>query len=91
MEAGTGADWIIQFTKTLRAMLPNHIITHAPQGPYFNDGYYNTKSYVKVHNEVGSMIDFYNIQFYNQGTTSYDTYEKLFKISGGYFPYTSVQ
>ena len=36
------------------------------------------------------MIDFYNVQFYNQGSTSYDTYEKLFVQSGGYFPTTSV-
>lgn len=43
-----------------------------------------------VHKAVGSTIDFYNIQFYNQGDTTYDTYEKLFLKSGGYFPGTSV-
>ena len=36
------------------------------------------------------MIDFYNVQFYNQGSTSYDTYAKLFITSGGVFPKTSV-
>lgn len=35
MEAGTGEDWLIKFQTTLRQRLPNHIITHAPQGPYF--------------------------------------------------------
>jgi chitinase len=29
---------------------------------------------MKVHNTVGKMIDFYNVQFYNQGDTSYDTF-----------------
>lgn len=91
MEEQIGAEWIIQFTKTLRPLLPNHIITHAPQAPYFNRNIYGGKNYIKVHNEVGSMIDFYNIQFYNQGSTTYDTYEKLFLESGGVFPLTSVK
>ena len=30
MEAGTGATWVITFTRVLRERLPNHIITHAP-------------------------------------------------------------
>ena len=40
---------------------------------------------------MGHLIDFYNVQFYNQGNTTYDTYEKLFLQSGGYFPGTSVR
>ena len=40
MNVGTGADWIITFMKTLRPLLPNHIITHAPQAPYFNHAHY---------------------------------------------------
>ena len=47
-------------------------------------------AYMKVHNEVGNLIDFYNVQFYNQGSTSYDTYDGLFKSAIGYFPGTSV-
>lgn len=35
MEAGKGEDWLITFHKKLRSLLPNHIITHAPQAPYF--------------------------------------------------------
>ena len=90
MQAGTGADWIIEFTRILRQRLPNHIITHAPQAPYFSPTHYGSESYLKVHNQVGSMIDFYNVQFYNQGSSSYDTYDKLFFEAGGYFPTTSV-
>lgn len=37
------------------------------------------------------MIDFYNIQFYNQGDTKYDTYETLFINSGGFFSGTAVK
>ena len=47
-------------------------------------------AYMKVHNEVGNLIDFYNVQFYNQGNTQYDTYNELFKSANGYFPGTSV-
>lgn len=35
MEAGRAEQWLITFTKTLRNLLPNHTISHAPQGPYF--------------------------------------------------------
>lgn len=36
------------------------------------------------------MIDWYNIQFYNQGDNKYDSYNSLFRTSGGWFPYTAV-
>jgi len=31
-----------------------------------------------VNNKVGNLIDFYNVQFYNQGNNAYDTYDTLF-------------
>ena len=34
---------------------------------------------MKVHEEVGNLIDFYNVQFYNQGDTQYNSYTELFK------------
>jgi hypothetical protein len=37
------------------------------------------------------LIDFYNVQFYNQGDTHYDTYEGLFLNSGGFFTGTAVK
>lgn len=37
------------------------------------------------------MIDFYSVQFYNQGNTAYDTYAELFTQSTGTFSGTSVQ
>jgi chitinase len=91
MEAGRGEEWLVRFTSQLRSDLPNHIITHAPQGPYFCKEFYKNGGYITVNQQVGSMIDFYNVQFYNQGNTEYNTYEGLFTRSSGYFNATSVK
>jgi len=74
MEAGTGEQWLITFTKTLRQIIPDRIITHAPQAPYFKEEYYRNGAYITIHKAVGDLINFYNIQFYNQGNTQYNTY-----------------
>jgi chitinase len=58
-------------------MLPDRTITHAPQGPYFSNSY-PKGAYLTVNAQVGNMIDFYNVQFYNQGNTGYDSYSALF-------------
>lgn len=44
-----------------------------------------------MNNKVGNLIDFYNVQFYNQGDTRYDTYEELFLKATGTFSGTSIQ
>lgn len=90
MDAGKGEDWLIRFQTQLRSLLPDHIITHAPQAPYFKQDYYKNGGYKTVHDKVGNSIDFYNIQFYNQGDTKYNTYETLFETSGSFFSGTSV-
>jgi hypothetical protein len=36
------------------------------------------------------MIDFYNVQFYNQGVGIYDTPQGLFNSSGGWCPGSSI-
>ncbi len=91
MENSTGQAWLVAFTKKLRQKLPNHIISHAPQAPYFCSEHYKKGAYITVDKSVGHLIDFYNIQFYNQGDTTYDTYEKLFIKSTGFFNKTSVK
>ena len=53
MEAGKGEDWLIKFTNQLRGDLPNHIISHAPQGPYFCKEFYKNGAYVTVNQQVG--------------------------------------
>ena len=95
MEEGTGEAWLITCTKTIRKILPKgkYILTHAPQAPYFiGNGFYPNGGYMTVHKEVGDLIDWYNVQFYNQGwKTKYDTYETLFLKSGGDWPFSSVK
>lgn len=71
--------------------MPNHIISHAPQGPYFKSEYYPKGGYVTVNKEVGNLIDFYNVQFYNQGDTKYNSYDELFIKSSGFFSGTAVK
>jgi len=63
---GKAEQWLITYTKALRQNLPNGIITHAPVAPWFSP-IYTAGAYTKVHKEVGDMIDWYNVQFYNQG------------------------
>ena len=75
MEAGTGEQWIITFTKALRKVIPDHIVTHCPQGPYFKEEFYKNGAYVTIDKAVGDLINFYIIQFYNQGNTKYNTYQ----------------
>ncbi len=92
---GSGEDWLITLTTELRKLLPDKIITHAPQAPYFcnNDtatAQYPKGAYRAVHAAVGDQIDFYNIQFYNQGTTMYENAQDLFNISSGWAPGTSI-
>jgi len=70
--------------------MPDGIITHAPQAPYFKDDYYMHRGYVAVHEAVGDLINFYNIQFYNQGDTRYDTYDELFVKATGKFSGTAL-
>ena len=88
----TSEAWIIECVQTIRAALPsNALLTMAPQAPYFtNNGNYENGAMLTVHKAVGDLIDWYNIQFYNQGDSSYDTYDTLFVESNGFFTGSSV-
>lgn len=88
---GIGEAWLITFTTVLRSKLPDAIITHAPQAPYFGGtALYPKNAYLAIDQAVGSMIQFYNVQFYNQGSTPYNTSAGLFNSSGGWAAGTSV-
>ena len=78
------------FTRIVRHAYPFLIISHAPQAPYFKKGHYPNGGYLTVDREVGHMIDFYNVQFYNQVDTKYDSYEELFIHATGFFSNTAV-
>lgn len=46
---------------------------------------------MKVNQDVGDLIDWYNVQYYNQEKTSYDSYEALFLTSNGFLSTTAVK
>ncbi|RXK36071.1 hypothetical protein M231_06665 [Tremella mesenterica] len=91
--AGKSEAWLIELQTELRALLPQgqYIISHAPVAPWFTDGnVYKNGGYTKVNAEVGNSIDWYNIQFYNQGANMYTTCDGLINKSGSAWPHTSV-
>ncbi|KAL0576272.1 hypothetical protein V5O48_005716 [Marasmius crinis-equi] len=89
---GKAEQWLINFTKQLRTQLPqgNYILTHAPVAPWFTPSKYGGGGYLKVHNTVGNLIDWYNIQFYNQGASEYTTCNGLLTTSSSTWPQTAL-
>ncbi|KAI0315995.1 glycoside hydrolase [Amylostereum chailletii] len=86
-------DWLNAFTKQLRAQLPagEYLITHAPVAPwYVFESTWSSGGYLAINAAVGDLIDWYNIQFYNQGTTEYTTCDGLLNDSGAPYPGSSV-
>ncbi|KAH9856027.1 glycoside hydrolase [Lenzites betulinus] len=93
MNKGDGAAeaWVTTFTQTLRQTLPQgqFILTHAPLAPWLSPNQqFAAGAYLTIHKNVGSMIDWYNIQFYNQGL--YADCDGLLNTSGGAFPGSSL-
>jgi len=86
---GTAENWLISFTQTLRSALPagQYIITHAPLAPWFSPKY-TAGAYTKVDQQVGGLIDWYNVQFYNQN--EYTDCTGLLTASTATYPKTSV-
>jgi chitinase len=71
---GPAVQWLIDLTKNLRGLLPREkgfTISHTPVAPYFNLGY------AKIAKAVAAEIDFFTVQFYNQGEGRYTTYDGL--------------
>ncbi|ORY50406.1 hypothetical protein BCR33DRAFT_734374 [Rhizoclosmatium globosum] len=58
--------------------------------PHFSKDLHVGGGYLTVHQAVGDLIDFYNVQFYNQNGMAYDTCQSIFYASGGGIPGTSV-
>jgi len=69
---GRAEKWLSDFTTALRKQLPTgkYFVTHAPVAPWFtsNSTRYPAGAYRTVHKNVGNLIDWYNVQFYNQGS-----------------------
>ncbi|KAJ7649053.1 glycoside hydrolase, partial [Mycena polygramma] len=90
--SGTAVAWLTTFTKALRAQLPagQYILTHAPVAPWFTPNRWPGNGYLGVHAAVGDLIDWYNIQFYNQGVTEYIDCAGLLTQSSSAWPQSSV-
>jgi len=91
---GDGENFLITLTKELRNQLPSpqYTISHAPQSPYFTTAnWYPQGAYLKVHQEVGDLIDFYNVQFYNQGQGMYESCTSLIDGDSSTIAGTSVE
>ncbi|KAF8159456.1 glycoside hydrolase [Crassisporium funariophilum] len=89
---GKAEAWLISFTKQLRVQLPQgtYILTHAPVAPWFSPNKWGGGGYLKVHSSVGSLIDWYNVQFYNQGASEYTTCNNLLTTSSSTWPQTAL-
>jgi len=89
---GSAENWLVTFTKQLRTKLPvgQYIVTHAPVAPWFSPKIWGGGGYLKVNSEAGNLIDWYNIQFYNQGVTEYTTAHGLLTASSSTWPDTAV-
>jgi len=85
---GRGAAWVIALQTALRAGLPNHLITHAPQGPHFAYNVFKDDAYIAINKAVGHTIDWYNIQFYNND--GYEDCNDLMFHRNGWGAKTSV-
>ncbi|KAJ7230292.1 glycoside hydrolase family 18 protein [Mycena pura] len=90
--AGTAVAWLSTFTRALRAQLPQgqFILTHAPVAPWFTPNRWPNNGYLGVDAAVGSLIDWYNVQFYNQGASEYTTCAGLLTASSSTWPESSV-
>ncbi|KIM83828.1 glycoside hydrolase family 18 protein [Piloderma croceum F 1598] len=87
---GKAVQWLTTFTKTLRAALPtDSLISHAPQAPNFGPTVAQG-GYLAVDAAVGHLIDWYNVQFYNQGAKEYIDCPGLLTKSSSNNPHTSV-
>jgi chitinase len=91
-------DWLSDCVTACKNVLGDKgIISTAPQSPYFSPiGIEGTWAgvlggFVGVNAKVGDKIDFYNVQFYNQGSDMYVNYQNLFVNSGTSLPFTSVK
>ncbi|KAL5483523.1 hypothetical protein ACEPAI_8755 [Sanghuangporus weigelae] len=61
---GSAEAWLTTFTRQLRNQLPqgDFILTHAPVAPWFSPNRFGGGAYLTVNENVGDLIDWYNVQ-----------------------------
>lgn len=77
-------------SQTLRKELPSpqYLLTAAPIAPWFSTKRYGTASWTNIHRQI--PLDWYNVQYYNQGADKYNTLSTLLWDSGDFFPQSSI-
>ncbi|KAH9847164.1 glycoside hydrolase [Lenzites betulinus] len=90
---GGAEAWLVVFTQTLREKLPkgDYLLTHAPVAPWFSPAFDTTGAYLTVHEQAGDLIDWYNVQFYNQGPSTYTTCTTLLRTAGAPWPGSALR
>ncbi|KAA1470315.1 glycoside hydrolase family 18 protein [Dentipellis sp. KUC8613] len=90
--SGSAIPWLESFTKQLRTQLPQgqYILTHAPVAPWFEPNVWSGGGYLAIDQSVGSLIDWYNVQFYNQGSSEYTDCNSLLTTSNGQYPNSAL-
>jgi len=88
--------WLVDASNSARSALGSgKLISHAPQAPYFgrvgggsgsNPWTGTTGGYTAVY-KAATTIDFFNVQFYNQGASCYVDYAGLFTNSKSCAPF----
>ncbi|KAG2370335.1 glycoside hydrolase superfamily [Suillus spraguei] len=95
-DAGTGSaeQWLGNFTTQLQSIIItlNFFAQPLHLGEYtmFSPDIWGGGGYLWVNSVVGSMIDWYNVQFYNQGTTEYTTCDGLLYHSSTTWPQSAL-
>ncbi|KAL9713573.1 hypothetical protein Ac2012v2_003184 [Leucoagaricus gongylophorus] len=86
---GQAEQWVISFTRQLRNQLPqgSFILTHAR---WFSPNRFGGGAYLTIHQQVGDLIDWYNVQFYNQGTEEYVDCDGLLNDSSNVWPQSAL-
>lgn len=88
---GSMQQFIIDGTMACRNIIGvNKFIAHAPQGPYMGEWAGSSLGYTQVFKQFPNLIDFISVQFYNQGSQYYDTYENLFIAADGWTAESAV-
>ncbi|KAJ4469520.1 glycoside hydrolase [Lentinula aciculospora] len=89
---GKAEAWLVSFTRQLRVKLPQgqYLLTHAPVAPWFSPGKFGGGAYLTVDSTVGGLIDWYNLQFYNQGSNEYTTCTGLLTNSSSTWPKSAL-
>lgn len=76
---------------TFAFQFSEYIITHAPIAPWFSDdtSLYPSGAYHAVAQAVGNSVDWWHLQYYNQGS-DYDDCTSLLTTSQSNYPHTSI-